>query len=108
MTYEAIRHQFNVPAKRGARVLVDGQPGAVTSVRGFVLRVKLDGGVYSRPFHPSELHWVPDAPTEAQEPEIETALPRMPHQGDFHEGPPSVSATAAPWHRTRSRPPACR
>jgi hypothetical protein len=106
MTYEAIRDQFNVPARRGARVLVNGQPGAVTSVRGFVLRVKLDGGTYSRPFHPRELQWVLDAAEERQEPDIETASPRLPHQGDFHEGAPSP--LPSPWHRPRSRPPACR
>ncbi|RIX72455.1 polysaccharide deacetylase [Acidovorax cavernicola] len=73
VSYEDIRKRFHVPARKGARVLVHGQPGTVTTVRGLTLRVRLDGMTWSRPYLPDELHWLPD---QAPEPAGEGASDR--------------------------------
>ncbi|MDZ4356551.1 MAG: polysaccharide deacetylase [Variovorax sp.] len=74
MSYENIRKRFQVPARKGARVLVHGQPGTVTTVRGFTLRVRLDGMRWSRPYQPDELQWLPaDAPDAPDAPEADGA-----------------------------------
>lgn len=66
MSYEDIRKRFHVPARKGARVLVHGQPGTVTTVRGLTLRVRLDGMSWSRPYLPDELQWLPAPAPEPQ------------------------------------------
>lgn len=67
VSYEDIRKRFHVPARKGARVLVHGQPGTVTTVRGLTLRVRLDGMRWSRPYLPDELQWLPAPASEPQE-----------------------------------------
>jgi len=63
VSFENIRNRFQVPARKGARVLVRGQTGTVTTVRGLTLRVRLDGMRWSQPYMPDELQWLPvDAP----------------------------------------------
>lgn len=66
VSYEDIRKRFHVPARKGARVLVHGQPGTVTTVRGLTLRVRLDGMSWSRPYLPDELQWLPAPAPEPQ------------------------------------------
>lgn len=66
MSYEEIRRSFQVPAKKGARVLAQGQPGTVTTVRGSILRVRLDGMTWSRPYSPSELQWLEGSTQEVE------------------------------------------
>lgn len=38
-----IRDHYNVPAKRGGRIIFDGKPGRITSMRGGHLMLHLDG-----------------------------------------------------------------
>jgi hypothetical protein len=59
--FEDICAQFNVPAKKGARVVYQGQPGTVTTARGLMVRVRLDGMTWSRPYMPDELEWIDEA-----------------------------------------------
>lgn len=42
MTAEYVRRTYGVPAKRGGRVTVDGQPGRIVSFPGAHLGVRLD------------------------------------------------------------------
>jgi hypothetical protein len=60
--FEGICAHFNVPAKKGARVSFQGQPGTVTTARGLTVRVRLDGMSWSRPYLPDELQWLDEAP----------------------------------------------
>lgn len=49
-----IRDHYQVPAKRGRRVVFDGKPGRITSARGpgAYLNVRLDGEKHPVPVHP--------------------------------------------------------
>lgn len=51
-SFDYIRSYYKVPAKRGGRVLYDGQPGTIVWTDGPYLRIRLDGvrGVAS--YHP--------------------------------------------------------
>ncbi len=49
-----IRATYGVPAKRGGRVTVNGQPGRITSTRGPHLRVRLDSGGRRLIYHPTD------------------------------------------------------
>ncbi|MET3494294.1 polysaccharide deacetylase [Variovorax boronicumulans] len=62
MSFEDIRRRFDVPARKGARVEFQGQAGTVTTARGLMVRVRLDGMSWSRPYSPSELHWLDATP----------------------------------------------
>jgi hypothetical protein len=53
MSFEYIQRQYDVPAKRGARVIFKGQPGTITGVRGPHIRVRLDGEAKSDIYHPT-------------------------------------------------------
>jgi hypothetical protein len=64
--FEDICAQFNVPAKKGARVVYQGQPGTVTTARGLMVRVRLDGMTWSRPYMPDELEWIGEADEESK------------------------------------------
>ncbi|MDQ0035616.1 hypothetical protein J2W30_003384 [Variovorax boronicumulans] len=64
--FEDICAQFNVPARKGARVNFQGQPGTVTTARGLMVRVRLDGMSWSRPYAPDELEWL-DEQSKAME-----------------------------------------
>jgi hypothetical protein len=50
-----VRRYYGVPARRGARVEFDGQPGVITSCPGAYVRVRLDGQRCSVPAHPTRL-----------------------------------------------------
>lgn len=64
--FEDICAHFNVPAKKGARVYFQGQPGTVTTARGLMVRVRLDGMTWSRPYSPDELQWLDEEPPASQ------------------------------------------
>ncbi|MDT0305085.1 hypothetical protein [Streptomonospora wellingtoniae] len=53
MSAAYVRRTYSVPAKRGMRVTVDGQPGVITSFRGGQLNVRLDGQRHPVPAHPT-------------------------------------------------------
>lgn len=40
---ERIRQSYNVPARRGMAVKVEGRPGRITGFRGMYLLVRFDG-----------------------------------------------------------------
>ena len=59
VSMDYIRRTYGVPAKRGARVLVDWYPpepareGTITGADGARLRIRLDGDERSRIAHPT-------------------------------------------------------
>jgi hypothetical protein len=48
-----VRDYYQVPAKRGMRVVADGKPGVITGFAGPSIRVRLDGEKHSAPWHPT-------------------------------------------------------
>lgn len=64
MTMEYIRRTYDVPAKRGMRVLVDAtrRLGVITSSRGPHLMVRLLGHRNPRPYHPNDLKYDDESP----------------------------------------------
>lgn len=59
MSVAYVRDQYGVPAKRGARVVFDGQPGVITSCPGAYVRVRLDDHNHSVPAHPTwRMHYL--------------------------------------------------
>lgn len=62
MSFDDICRQFKVPARKGARVKYQGQAGTVTTARGLMVRVRLDGMSWSRPYAPGELSWQDSQP----------------------------------------------
>lgn len=54
MTMGYIRKTYDVPAKRGMRVIANGRPGVITSSRGPHLMIRLDGHKNPLPYHPTE------------------------------------------------------
>lgn len=57
MSMEYIRKTYNVPAKRGSRVIYSGdgkeEYGTIVSARGGYLNIRLDGAKRPLPFHPT-------------------------------------------------------
>ena len=53
MSMTWIRQHYNVPAKRGVRVEIDGKRGVITGTSGPHLRVRLDGDKHAVPAHPT-------------------------------------------------------
>lgn len=53
MTAEYVRRYYGVPAKRGARVTVDGRPGRIVSFPGQYLGVRFDGEKRTARCHPT-------------------------------------------------------
>lgn len=54
MSLKNVSKAYQVPAKRGGRIVVDGKPGVITtSAAGAYLRVKLDGSKHSVLCHPT-------------------------------------------------------
>jgi hypothetical protein len=86
-----IRQYYGVPAKRGGRILFEGQPGVITSARGAGLRVRMDGEKRSIPIHPVwEVVYLAKDGAEprvwhAGDPEPEGALSVRDRQGDTWE-----------------------
>jgi len=65
MTMKYVRTHYNVPAKRGGRVIFSGghqeRHGTIKSARGGKLRVQLDGDKHTRVFHPTwEMEYLPE------------------------------------------------
>ena len=48
-----VRAMYDVPAKRGMRVIANGKPGRITSGAGHRIRVRLDGERHSGFWHPT-------------------------------------------------------
>lgn len=70
MSMAWVRKSYNVPAKRGMRVLYTGcgrsEFGTIRSARCGRLKIQLDGVKHARPFHPTwELHYQPDEASPA-------------------------------------------
>ena len=53
MSMAYIRESYKVPAKRGGRVLINGWPGTIVGSDKQYLRVRLDGSIISRRYHPT-------------------------------------------------------
>lgn len=49
---EKIRVKYNVPAKRGMKVIAYGEPGIITGSKGYYVRIRIDGTKRSMPYHP--------------------------------------------------------
>lgn len=47
-----IRKYYEVPARRGVRVAIDGRRGVITGSINQYIRVRMDGDKLSRPYHP--------------------------------------------------------
>lgn len=63
MSIDYIRRRYQVPAKRGGRVIYTGEKtekqGVIASARGGYLRIRMDGEKHARPYHPTwELAYV--------------------------------------------------
>lgn len=59
MSLEYIRKQYNVPAKRGAQVIADGEFGVITGARGAHLRIRIQGRKMIEHYHPTwRIHYV--------------------------------------------------
>lgn len=53
MSMQYIRDRYNVPAKRGMRVTVDGEAGVIVGTVNAHLRVKFGDAKHSTPCHPT-------------------------------------------------------
>lgn len=51
MSLEYIRKTYQVPAKRGAHVIANGDPGVITGSRGAYLRIRVEGRTKIRCYH---------------------------------------------------------
>lgn len=61
MSMKYIRDYYRVPAKRGARVTVDGKAGVITGSRDAYILVRFDGDKAARPCHPTwEVTYIPE------------------------------------------------
>lgn len=54
MSMDYIRNHYDVPAKRGMKVIVYGKPGVITAADGQYLRIRLDGTKRSGIYHPTD------------------------------------------------------
>lgn len=53
MSFEYVRSEYKVPAKRGMLVTVDGQAGVITSGKGGYIMVRFNGSKHPLPCHPT-------------------------------------------------------
>jgi len=53
MSAAYVRKMYGVPAKRGMRIICDGNPGVITSFDGQYVRVRFDGMKYPVRCHPT-------------------------------------------------------
>ena len=65
MSFDYVRKTYGVPAARGVRVLYGERRGVITSATHYV-HVRLDGEKFSRPYHPTDLRYLPVA-SQSQE-----------------------------------------
>jgi hypothetical protein len=66
-SFQWVRDNYGVPAKRGARVEYTGgakpQLGTIKSVSGSHIKIQLDGAKHALPFHPTwELRYLDAEP----------------------------------------------
>jgi hypothetical protein len=72
-----IRQQYGVPAHRGRRITVQGKRAVIAGASGALLRVRIDGDLQTRLYHPIDevvyeptkrlaLHWQPITADEPQ------------------------------------------
>jgi hypothetical protein len=66
-SFDYVRRTYNVPAKRGLRVTVDGRPGVITRGKGGYVMVRFDGLNHSRPCHPTWRFDYTPAPTRERD-----------------------------------------
>ena len=61
MSAEYARRYYGVPAKRGMRVTVEGQPGVIVSFPGQYIGVRFDGEKITSRCHPTwEVNYEPE------------------------------------------------
>lgn len=60
--YALVERFYDVPARFGARVRVDGREGQVVGVEGNCLRVTFSVGDLGFVYHPMRLEWLDDHP----------------------------------------------
>ena len=65
MSMEYIRKHYDVPAKRGGRVVYSGGaqpvPGKITGTDGAHIRIRLDGSSFSQNYHPTwKIEYLPE------------------------------------------------
>lgn len=53
MSFEYIRETYNVPAKRGMKVIAQGRRGTIVGVKGPYLRIRIEGETNILSFHPT-------------------------------------------------------
>ena len=53
MAFDYIRRRYNVPAKRGQRVLYKGRPGVIVGCFQAYIKVRLDGETRAGVYHPT-------------------------------------------------------
>jgi hypothetical protein len=53
VSFEYIRKYYGVPAKRGMKVIADGDLVEITGAKGAYLRIRLNGEKNSRTYHPT-------------------------------------------------------
>ena len=53
MSFEYIRETYNVPAKRGMKVIAQGRRGTIVGVKGPHLRIRIEGEKNILSFHPT-------------------------------------------------------
>jgi hypothetical protein len=51
--FDYVRQRYGVPARRGMRVVADGNPGRITSGAGNYIRVLIDGEKRPSTWHPT-------------------------------------------------------
>ena len=68
MSLQYIRDAYKVPAHKGKRIRdYKGRTGTITGASGAHIKVRLDGGSLSFPFHPTwEMEYLDDAAPAAQ------------------------------------------
>ncbi len=59
MSLDYIREYYGVPAKRGGRIRYHGRAGVITGARGPHVAVRLDGQNHAKPYHPTDLEYLP-------------------------------------------------
>jgi hypothetical protein len=53
MSFEYIGETYNVPAKRGMKVIAQGRRGTIVGVKGPYLRIRIEGEKNILSFHPT-------------------------------------------------------
>jgi hypothetical protein len=65
MSLEYIREVYNVPARRGMKVIAHGQNGIIVGAKGPHLRIRIEGEKNILSFHPtSEMEYLSEGEEE--------------------------------------------